>query len=214
MAGILSRDRATLVGDGCVVTAAAYAVVIGLSALLAPALGVLGLAVSVLAPIGAWVLHGRRLTGMAVLGGIVGGLAAGVLVMALSVLAMLLGVVTSTFTDSEFAGPLALLAVVGAAFVGFLGWLAVDAVRDLRAARAHARIDVIRLACIGVLVAFTLGAAAWVAAHPGDEVAEAPIFAMAAGLAGACTIAGAEALTALAGRGRAGSGVAGGNPAP
>ena len=108
------------------------------------------------------------------------------------------GCLVSPFTDSEFAGPIALLVVVSGAFVALVLWLVVGAIRDLGAGRrAHVRIDVLRLASAAILATFSVGVAVWIANNPGDESGEALIFAMVAGLGGALAVLGAEALTAL-----------------
>lgn len=209
---IVTRERVSLVGDALLMTAAAFGVIIGLTALfVAPtgtpepgmewvtALGsLLSMGVVVVVPILVWLLHGRRLSAMAVLGGVVGALSAGVVFMAMAAVSALLGLLVSPFTDSEFAGPIALLVVVSAAFVALVLWLVADAIRDLAAdRRSRVRIDVLRLVSAAVLAAFSVGVAVWTANNPGDESGEALIFAMLAGLGGALAVLGAEALTAL-----------------
>lgn len=209
---LVTRERVALAGDALLITAAAFGVVTGATALvlapdLEPAAGmewasvvsaVLSLATAVAGPIVAWLLHGRHLTWIAVLGGVLGGALAGVLVMAATVAAMLFGLMASLFTDSEFAGPLILLALLAAAFVALVGWLVLDAVRDLAPSRrAHPRIDVVRLVSAVVLVIFAVGVAVWTASHPGDESGEALIIAMVAGVFGLLAVAGADTLTML-----------------
>ncbi len=215
---IVTRERAALAGDACLVTAAAFGVVTGVTGLVVapevePAEGmewasalaaVLSLATAVAGPVVAWLLHGRRLTWIAVLGGVIGGGLAGGVVMAVSLVAMLFGLVASFFTDSEFAGPLIVLGLVAAAFLALVGWLVVDAVRDLAPSRRdHTRIDVVRLVSALVLAIFAAGVAVWTANHPGDESLEALIFAMAAGVFGLLVVAGAETVTTLMARGKA-----------
>lgn len=215
---IITRERVALIGDALLMTAAAYSVIIGFSGLLVAPTGtpepgmewatalssILSMAVVVIVPVLVWLMHGRRLSGMAVLGGLVGALSAGFVFMGIVALSAVLGLLVSPFTDSEFAGPIAMLVVVSAAFVVLVIWLVAWAIQDLaHDRRVHVRIDVARLVSTAILVAFSAGVALWIADNPGDESGEAMIFAMFAGLAGALAVFGAEVLTSLSSRGKA-----------
>lgn len=217
MKTIVTRERVSLIGDALLMTAAAFSVIIGFSALLVaptgtpePEMGwatalssILSMAVVVVMPLLVWLMHGRRLSGMAVLGGLVGAFSTGIVFMGIAALSALLGLLVSPLTDSEFAGPIAMLVIVSAALVTLVLWLVVDAIRDLAPARrAHPRIDALRLACFAILTTFAVGVAVWTANNPGEESGEAIIFAMVAGLGGALAVLGAEVLTALASRGK------------
>jgi hypothetical protein len=213
---ILTRDRAELVGDALLATGAAFSAVIGLSALILAPTGepreglewltavasLLAMATVVVVPVLVWLQHGRRLSWLAVLGGVVGAISAGAVFMALAALSGLLGLIVSPFTDFEYAGPLAMLVVVSVAYAGAVLWLLVDGIRDLRSSQPrHRRMDGVRIVSALVLVALVTGTAWSVAQNPGDESGEAPIFMMLAGLSGALAVTGAELLTSLAARG-------------
>jgi hypothetical protein len=212
MKSIVTRERVALAGDALLMTAAAFSAVIGLTAVLVAPTGtpepgmewatalssVLAMAVGVVVPILVWLMHRRRLTGMAVLGGVLGGLSTGIVFMGMVALSALFGLLASPFTDWEFAGPVAMLVVASAAFVAVGLWLVVEAIRDLGPARrAHLLIDVLRLVSAVVLTVVTVGVAVWIGSHPGDESAEAPVYAMVVGLGGAFAVLGAELLTGL-----------------
>jgi len=102
-------------------------------------------------------------------------------------------------SSSEFGGLIAVLVLVGAAFVALLVWLVADGLRDLPLSRrVHLRLDVVRFISVAVLVIFAIGVALWTARHPGDESCEAIIFAVMAGVGAAMIVPGAEAATSLA----------------
>lgn len=210
---ILTRERLELVGDALVVTAAGFAAVLGLSTMLVAPAGeprpgmewatsiasLATLATAVALPILVWLLHGRRLSWQAVLGGVVGAASAGPVFMAVAALSWVVGVLVSPFSDSEYAGPVAMLVIVAVAFAAVALWRVVDAIRDLRSGTPQRRgLDLLRIASAVALVAFTAGSAWWVTENPGDESGEAPIFMMLFGLAGAMAVAGAEVLSSLA----------------
>jgi hypothetical protein len=212
MRPFFTRERMELVGDALLMTAATFSVTMGLTAIIVAPSGtpepgmewatalssILSLVVVVAIPVLVWLMHGRRLSGMAVLGGLVGGFSAGVLFMGFVAMSAVLGFLVSPFTDSEFAGPIAMLVVVSAALVGLVLWLAAGAIRDLAPGRRHQRrIDVLRLLSTAILIVFSIGVAMWIAGHPGDESGEALIFAMVAGLGGALAVLGADVVTTL-----------------
>jgi hypothetical protein len=216
---IVTRDRLALVGDALLLTAAAFCLVTGLTALFVAPTGapepgmewattigsLLSMAMVVVIPVLVWLLHGRALSGMAVLGGAVGAFSTGLVFMGVVALSALLGLLASPFTDSEFAGPVAMLILAAAGFVAVVVWLVVDAIRDLAARRRrYPRIDALRLLSAVILVVFAAGMAVLIVSNPGvGEVADAPVFVMVAGLAGALAVAGAETLTGLTSRGTA-----------
>lgn len=217
---IVTRERRQLVGDALVVTAAGFAVVIGVSTILVAPTGeprpgmewatsiatLLTMATAVALPILVWLLHGRRLSWQAVLGGVVGAATAGPVFMAVAALSMVLGVLISPFSDSEFAGPLAMLVIVAIAFAAVALWRLVDAIRDLRSGTPeHRGLDLVRIASMVALVVVTAGTAWWVTEHPGDESGEALIYMMLFGLSGAMAVAGAEVLSSLAAAGPKGA---------
>lgn len=152
------RERALLYGDAFLLSAGMVAVGLSGSALLAAARGlipdaVLGLgsgfllnASGVAGVLLAWRLHGRGITLDAVVGALVGA-AAGALTIPLAAgLSYLLGLPLRLVTESEFAGPLALLALLAAAVLALMVWLLVDALRDLSTgAPRHRHLDWLRI---------------------------------------------------------------------
>ncbi|NMM23183.1 MAG: hypothetical protein HHJ11_06745 [Phycicoccus sp.] len=161
----------------------------------------------IVGPLVAWRLHGRRLTWMAVLGAVAGGFVLGnvVGILAAVVLVPLVWLVTSV-SGSEIAGLVAVVVVIGGAFVALLVWLVLDGVRDLSPSRrAHHRLDVVRLTSVAVLVVFAIGVWIWTARNPGDESGEAILFAIMAGLGAAMIVTGAEAATSLTAQRKAGT---------
>lgn len=178
---VVTKERGALAGDACLVTSAAFGLVMGALALTFMPEGdppedmtwvqlfsaLFSLAVVIVGPLVAWRLHGRRLTWMAVLGAVVGGFVMGNIVgmLAMLVLAPVVWLVTSV-SGSEIAG-------------------------------------------LVVVVVFAIGVALWTARHPGDESGEAILFAMMAGLGAAMIVTGAEAATSLAAQRKSDTGVPG-----
>jgi len=207
----VTKERIALAGDACLLTAAAFGLVVGaLGVAFAPQAepaeaeawvsllsGVLSLAVMILGPLAAWRLHGRRLTWMAVLGAVLGGFVGSNIVGMLVMLIFApLGWLVSQLGGSEFAGLIAMVVVVGGSFVALLLWLVTNGVRDLSPSRrVHPRLDIVRVVSAAALVVFALGVALWTANHPGGESGEAIIFAMLAGLVAVLAVAGAEVAT-------------------
>jgi drug/metabolite transporter (DMT)-like permease len=214
---IVTRERALLAGDGVLLTATVFGLALGGAGLLAAPDGaepaawvqvlsvVLSLGAVIAGPIAAWVLHGRRVTWIATLGAVIGGMLAGVVVQAVALLSWLLGLILSPLTNAEYAGPLAVAAVIVAAFVALVVWLVADSARDLRREpREHARLDVVRLVSVAAFGIFVIGVVLWMTSHPDDaESGEAAAFAIAAGVVGGLATSGAEVSTALAARKRA-----------
>jgi len=211
---VSKREHALLIGDGLLLTATTSGIALGLLLTVFEGVGapgpslaweianmVLLAAGAIAGVVGTWWLHGRRITGTAVLGGLVGGALSGVFMPVIVLLAWVLGFVAAPFTTSEFAGPLAAAGLFGCAFLALTAWLLADAARDLSPTRrAHARLDYIR---IGAAVALLLSAALVVvlALRPGQgETMEAIAFALIAGVGGALIVAGADAATELAAR--------------
>ena len=88
---------------------------------------IMSLLVAVIAPIGVWVAHGRRLSLAAVAGGLVGGFCSGFVLMVLVAVAA----VVDLLLGSAFAGPMTVLGLVCLGYLAVVGWLIADAVRDL-----------------------------------------------------------------------------------
>lgn len=207
---VSKREHALLIGDGWLLTAGTMSVAMALmfafmaipgveqgpdlvSALVS---NVLLLAGGVGGVVITWLLHGRRITLITVIGGLLGTAAGGVLVPIAAGLSFLLGFPLKLFTDWEFAGPVAMLVLLSAALLALTGWLLVDGLRDLGAARrTHVRLDIARIVAA---VAFVLLAAVCVYlifAQPGPEQGEAFIWVMAGGAVGAGVVAGADLAT-------------------
>ncbi|MFN8126323.1 MAG: hypothetical protein U0R64_07445 [Candidatus Nanopelagicales bacterium] len=207
----INTQHLAILGDAFLMTSAAFAGVIGTSSLVIDPTGtlppdkewvaalssLLSLAVVVVVPIGVWLLHGRRLSIMAVLGGVLGAASTAVVFFGFVALSMLLGFAVSPVWDVEYAGPLLMLIVVATACVAWVIWLVVGAVRDLANRRDHPRIDALRILSTVVLVVYTAGVAMWIAGNPADDSLDALIFALVAGIAAALAVAGAELATTL-----------------
>lgn len=207
----VTTQRLAIIGDGFLMTAAAFSLVIGVSTLVVaptgtPAPGtewlaalssLLSMAVVVAVPILVWVLHGQRLSIMAVLGGFLGAASTALAFFGFATLSVLLGLAISPMWDSEFAGPLLMLIAVAAVCVAAVAWLVVAAIRDLATKRDHPWVDALRLLSASVLIVYTAGVTLWITSHPNDESIDALIFAMVAGISAALAVTGAEILTAL-----------------
>lgn len=213
----MRSEAALLAGDAALLTAALFGAGTGVFALaVAPTGGadqdvpwvwqllsvVLMVGAVVVGPVSAWILHGRRLSWAAVIGGVLGGFLASMLLGAATMLLVGVGVTVSAITGSELAGPITTLALAGLVLLALAVWLARDAVRDLAPERrAHPRLDVVRLVAIGLVAVVAVGSLVWSATHPGDESAELIAFALGTGLLGAVIALGAEAgATVWAGR--------------
>lgn len=212
--GVRTPERVELAADAALLTSAAFALVTALTALVAPegevqgtaslltaAGSLLSLALLAAGPLLAWRLHGRPLTWGAVLGGLTGGFLAAAAAMVVALGAMVLGRLTSVLANNEDIGPLAVLAVLGVISVVVIARLVFAAVRDLAPSRReHFRLQVIRLVCAAIVAVAATGVAIWTVRHPGGTQSQALILGMAAGLAGACAVAGAEFWTQRYGR--------------
>ncbi|MDO8914903.1 MAG: hypothetical protein Q7W16_02320 [Coriobacteriia bacterium] len=207
------RDHALLIGDGWLLTAGTMSVAMALmfgfmaipgvekgpslvSALVSNALllagGVGGVVLT-------WLLNGRRITVLTALGGFAGAGAGGVLVPIAAGLSFLLGFPMKLFTDWEFAGPVAMLALLSLGLIALTAWLLVDAIRDLAPSRrTHARLDVARIAAAVAFASVAAVCAYLIFAQPGPEQGEAVIWVMAGGAVGAGVIAGADLVTVIA----------------
>jgi hypothetical protein len=126
---------------------------------------------------GAWRAHGRGLRG-STWAGMVLGLVAGTVVMALGFWAIVAVRSVQPVVFPESSGPWDLVAVVVVSALVLVVPAAVMAVRDLRGQRESARADVLRLVALGVALLLVVGSIAI-----GGETAEAGIFA--AGIGGA-----------------------------
>lgn len=202
-----------LAGDGLLVTSALFGVLTAMMLSLVNVLpkdsvwiGVLAfvlmVAGAIAGPVIAWRLHERRIDGAAVLGGVIGYGVAGPVFMLAAAFAGALGWLLSPISKSEFAGPIALLIIVSAAYLGCIVWLVAEAVRDLASKeRRHERIDWARLAAAAVLVLFAVGVTA-LALRPGEgEMFEAFIFAYVSGIGGAMALLGADAAQTIDSKG-------------
>lgn len=184
------REAVVLAGDGALVTIGACAIGMG-SAMalhawgLAPLgepdptsgqffLGLISWLLQVggvvVGPVLVWRLHRRRITGAAIVGALVGVPVTVATVMAAAALAELFNWVASPFTDSEYAGPIALAALVVGALLVLSSWVLADAVRDLtggEGSRQHVALDIVRVVAAVALIG--AGALGWsIVAGGGD----------------------------------------------
>ena len=179
------HNAATMVGDACLFTAAAFCPLAVVGAPLALIIG----------PAAAWLLHNRRLNRAAVISGGVGLVIGIILVGGLLTTAPLLARAIEPPGASEFAVPVALLAAAGGVFLAVVVALDLQAIRDLLPARRqHARLDIARLVSTGVIALFVAIVSAIQLGNPATEIGEAGIFALGAAAVGAVTMAVANAL--------------------
>lgn len=199
------HPRLTLVGDACLVSAAAFGVVIGTEGLIighaeppawiAVPASLLTLGSVLVGPGLAWLLRGRRLTWWGVLGAFVASLAVVLGTQALVFAAMGLAWLLTPITSAEMAGPIALLAL------GSLGFLAICSLPALGIAgalssgvhdRMGRRLLALRLTGLCLLVAFATAAAVFVATSSDPERAEVYVFAILGGFTGAAMALGLD----------------------
>lgn len=199
-----------LAGDGGVVTAALSAVCVVLAFIITGGLGskqpsaaseLASAALMLLAgaggPIAAWYLHKRRFTVPAVLGMAVGVGAAGAVFFLFVGISQGLDWLLSPITGVKYIGPLIAAALVAADFAFLVGWLAFNAIRDLRGAQARRGIDLARLVAVGVIVAYSGTVVGFVLTGTDAEMLEAIAFMMLAAVAGASMVTFAELATRL-----------------
>ena len=182
-----NQTSATIVGDACLFTAAAFCVLAVFGPLLAFAL--------LVGPVTAWLLHDRRIDRTAVVAGAIG-IAAGLVTVGgvLFLLPLVAGAI-GPVGGWEFAMPVALLAIVSLAFLGLIIALDIDSVRDLMPARrTHTRLDVARLVSTAVIAVFLAVVSFVQATNPASEIGDAGVFALAAAAVGAVTMMVARAI--------------------
>jgi hypothetical protein len=175
--------RALLAGDGGLLMAAACAVLAPLAFLnegaTVPLMGV-----GLLAPMLAWMLHGRLVDGTATLGAVLGVVAGAAIAVALLLLSALVGEITNAPVVGQMAG----VAVV-AAYLAVVAWLDVDALRDLSPKRReHSWLDVARLVATMAIVAYLVGVYAWATASPEHDYVGAILSLMGCGIVGAAVV--------------------------
>ena len=179
------QNVATMVGDACLFTAAAFC-----------PLAIVGRPLAlIIGPAVAWLLHNRRPDRPAMISGGIG-LVIGIILVGGSLMtAPILVRAIEPPGVSEFAVPVAFLAAVGAVFLAVVVALDIQAIRDLLPARRqHVRFGVARLVSTGIIALFAAIVSAIQLANPASEVGEAGIFALGAGAVGAVTMAVANAL--------------------
>lgn len=209
------RDHALLIADGGLMTAGtmtvAMALMFGAAAIFGEAKGgvvlellssLMLLAGGILGPVLAWLLYGRRLTVVTVLGGLVGVAIGGAALPLFAALSFLLGLPLKLVTPSEFAGPLAMLALVSVGVVAVIVWLLADGARDLAGARVHVRLDLARIASAVLFAVIAAVCVYLIFAAPGPEQGEAVIWVMAGSATGAGVVAGADLAEWLVERGK------------
>ncbi|TLM76301.1 MAG: hypothetical protein FDZ70_06685 [Actinobacteria bacterium] len=184
----------------------AFVLAVGLQQLISGAVLEIGgslmmLAAGVAGVVAAWLLHGRRIDLPTAIGAACGAAAGGLAIPLVASVSFVLGLPLRLVTDSEYAGPLALLVVISACVAALLAWLLTDAVRDLAPRRrAHFRLDVARIAAAAVFALLVVVSVYLVVAQPEPEQGEAPIWAMAGGLIAAGVVVGADVATTVAQR--------------
>lgn len=200
------RDWFTLGADGCLITAGTFSLMMGaafgLEKLGVAPLGspqtswfmtllswlswLLQIGGFVVGPVLTWLLYRRRASTRAALGAIAGFPVAGAIVMAASMLGALIDWVVGQFTSVEFAGAIAYLFLVSAAFLAMIVWLNVDAVRDLaHSHRQHLPVNIGRFAATVTVVVFMVAVIVLVSAGADPE---AWVFVLAAGVVGGVVV--------------------------
>jgi len=210
------RDRVMLAADGCVITAGAFAAMIG-AAFGLDALGVAPLAEPggngldlflstiswllqvgglLLGPIIVWRLHDRRLDRTAIIAGIAGFAIGGALVMPVAMLGAFFDWFVGLFTTTQFVGAIGYLVLLVLAFLVATVWADVDAFRDLSAAhRSHVRLDVGRLVATAAAAVFAGIVIAMMFA--GEDAVEALAFLLLAAFLGAAVVTIADLVVRL-----------------
>ncbi|SMO37324.1 hypothetical protein [Propioniciclava tarda] len=135
------------------------------------------------APIIAWQVHGRSLSGAIVLGGIVGAVVAGPVVGAAFFGLFSLWRFVPAFYPREEMGPWDLGVVVALATLAFLAGPVIAAVRDLTGTKEHVRLDRLRLGALAIVLVAVI-----VSLVIGGEGAEAGLFAVAFGAGAAMAV--------------------------
>ncbi|HEY3317765.1 MAG TPA: hypothetical protein VGK50_05030 [Coriobacteriia bacterium] len=138
------RERFELAGDGALITAAMFSAFTSIALLLSapfeqsevPVAVQLMSAVAVFVPgvagpVVAWLMHGRRISLVAVLGAMAGVPVAGVVLLAFALLTFVLGWIVSPISRADYAGPLAGVGLLTIGFFVLVGRLVIAAVRDL-----------------------------------------------------------------------------------
>lgn len=200
--GPASHPRLALLSDAFVLSAAGLAVLGGVQLAMAGLLGavpvwveatigLLATATTLMGPIGTWFLHGRRPTWAAAIGGAAGIGAIAVVVPSLALIGMAIGWVLSPMTDSELAGPIAMLVVAGVAFVAAVIITTIRVLGSLRL-RAVTRLTIARMVALAVLLAYAIGSWQFAVGSDDPERGEPMIFATVWGLAGAIIVLGAD----------------------
>lgn len=180
-------NSATIVRDACLFTGAAFCLLAVIAGPLAVIIG----------PAAAWLLHGRRLDRAAMLSGGIGLAIAIIVVGGLLVLASLVASAIGPVGGWDFAGPVALLAIVSAVFLAVVVRLDIDSIRDLfTARRQHIRLDIARLVSTLIVALFVAVVTLVQAAHPATEIGDAGVFALGAAAVGAVTMAVMQAIHA------------------
>jgi len=142
--------------------------------------------------VGAWLLHGHKVSWAMLVGWIGGGVVVG------AGLALLIAIASSTAAPQQ-AFPVWLIGVAGIVAVvclGFIGLVLGDALRDLRAASArHRTLDMLRLVSAGLLLVLIAAVTVVMLRDPMSEGGEAAIFAVMFGLVAGFMALGADVVT-------------------
>lgn len=213
---VAHRDRLRLIADGSLITAGAFALMMG-AAFGLQALGVaplgepqgsgVGYALSTMSwllqvggfiagPAIAWLLHGWRFNRSSVISLAIGYLVGGVFVVPVVMAGALLDWVVQLVANVEFIGAIVYLALLVLAFLTIVVWLDADAVRNLRLPeRTHVALDIVRLVSTAAVAVFAGVVVALVFA--GQDAVEALAFMLMAAVQGAGVIAVADVVHGL-----------------
>jgi len=226
--GEAKRGRLMLYADGALITAGAFALMMGaafgLDALGVSPLGdpaatgasaafswlswLLQVGAFVVGPALTWTLHGRAFGKGTLLGAVIAFPVASGVVMTAAMLGAATDWAVGLFTTAQFASAIAYLVLRVTAFVALTAWLDADAVRDLaHSPRQHPAVDAARLGST-----LAIGAFVWfvsVALLKG-EGSEAGVFMLVAAVQGAVVVISADIVTRVLRTRNGGQAAAGG----
>lgn len=207
-------ERLVLAGDGCLITAGAFAVLMGISfgiefgtgaeplggdpsgpvgAVIAGVAWFIGIAGFGVGPLLAWLLSGRRLDRISIVAGIAGYPIGGAVVAAFATLIMGASALGKALFGSQIVGPVVLLGIVAAGFVAAVFWLLARGARDLRGAREHLALDIARIVSAVAAVIFVAATLWYAFTHAGSDP-DASIFMLLAALMGGSVVTVADTM--------------------
>lgn len=200
--------RLVLAGDGCLITAGAFAVLMGISfgidfgtgaepagggpggpvgAVISGVAWFIGIAGFGVGPLLAWLLSGRRLDRISIVAGVAGYPIGAAVVGVFSTLIMGASALSKALFGSQIVGPVVILAIIAVGFVALAVWLLALGTRDMRGAREHIALDVARIFSTVAAIIFVAATLWYAFTHPGSDP-DASIFMLLAALMGGSVV--------------------------